>query len=46
MKKIKKHPVLRVRKSSMTDRQRLSTMKHTDKKKEQSKKACRKKTEE
>ena len=42
-KKKKKNPIQRVRKSSMTDRDRLSTQVIPDKKKEQNKKKCRKK---
>ena len=42
MGKEKKNPVLRVRKKSMTDRARVSTMVIPDKKKKQSKRACRK----
>lgn len=43
MVKKKEHSILRVRRESMTDRDRLGTMTHKDKKKEASKKACRKK---
>jgi len=41
MRKEKKNPILRVRKQSMTDRGRLSTMIIRDKKKEQNRKMCR-----
>jgi hypothetical protein len=44
-KKKKKHPIQRVRKSSMTDRDRLSTMVNKDKKKEENKRKCRKKVD-
>jgi hypothetical protein len=46
MRKEKKNPILRVRKQSMTERGRLSTMVIKDKKKEQSKKKCRGKISE
>ena len=42
MAKEKKNPVLRVRKKSMTDRERVSTMVIPDKKKKQNKIKCRK----
>ena len=43
MAKKKKHSVLRIRKKSRTDRSRLNTMVIPDKKKEDSKKKCRRK---
>ena len=45
-KKKKQHPIQRVRRKSMTERDRLSTMVNKDKKKEENKKKCRKKVEE
>lgn len=41
MKNIKKHSILRVRKTSMTSRGRLGTMVIKDKKKDINKKSCR-----
>ena len=42
MAKKTKHPVLRVRKTPKTDRNRLTTMSIPDKKKENNKNKCRK----
>ena len=43
MAKKKKHSILRVRKSNMTDRDRLSTQIIPDKKKKENKNKCRRK---
>ncbi len=43
MKNIKKHPILRVRKTALTERGRLSCMVIPNKKKEQNKNYCREK---